>query len=217
MVARDKAETVIDRSFQLNQSLGMSRQRQFDPNVVLDSAMAVFWRKGFEGSSLSDLVEATGVQRQSLYNAFADKRGLFASVLERYREHVRLSLQPLESGKARMADVRRYIASVLRDQGKGGFGACLLVKTAFADEVADPEIRRSVQEGARAVRSAFARVVSQCVEAGELPVETDPARTASLLYAVLNGMSALAQTGGSATHAEHILDHTFASLKVGDT
>jgi AcrR family transcriptional regulator len=68
-----------------NKSSGpMGRPRSFDAGRALDRALQVFWRKGYEGTSLSDLTEAVGVNRPSLYAAFGDKKALFRKALDRY-------------------------------------------------------------------------------------------------------------------------------------
>src|ERR1700722_19313385 len=65
-------------------SVPMGRPRSFDLDEALDRALQVFWRKGYEGTSLSDLTKAVGVNRPSLYAAFGDKKALFRKVLDRY-------------------------------------------------------------------------------------------------------------------------------------
>lgn len=62
----------------------MARQREFDEDKVLDAAMQLFWEKGFEATSLSDLTSRMGIQRPSLYSAFGDKKGLFEAALRKY-------------------------------------------------------------------------------------------------------------------------------------
>jgi TetR/AcrR family transcriptional repressor of nem operon len=62
----------------------MARTREFDTEAAVERAMRVFWCKGYEATSISDLVEATGVQRGSLYAAFGSKQGLYHAALDRY-------------------------------------------------------------------------------------------------------------------------------------
>ena len=66
----------------------MAGVKQFDQDVLLDQAMAVFWRNGYQGTSIQDLVEATGVNRGSLYATFGDKCGLFLAVLDHYGKRI---------------------------------------------------------------------------------------------------------------------------------
>ena len=91
---------------------------------------------------------------------------------------------------------------------EGAFGACLLVKTAFGPEIADGEIRAAVENGAGAVRAAFARVLEGAIARGELPSSVAPAPCAAFLYTVLSGLSALARTGARDQVAA-TLSHTF--------
>src|SRR5690625_3440083 len=65
----------------------MGRNREFDVDQALDAAVCVFWRKGYEGVSYTDLTQATGVERPALYSAFGNKEELFRQVLARYYEH----------------------------------------------------------------------------------------------------------------------------------
>src|SRR5262245_51954333 len=66
--------------------MARGRPREFDLDDALDRAMLVFWRQGYDGTSLSDLTAAVGVRRPSLYAAFGNKDGLFRKVLHRYAE-----------------------------------------------------------------------------------------------------------------------------------
>ena len=64
----------------------MARPKQFDRDEALERAMAVFWRRGYEGTSVRDLVEHMGINRGSLYDTFGDKRTLFLAAVDRYLE-----------------------------------------------------------------------------------------------------------------------------------
>jgi TetR/AcrR family transcriptional repressor of nem operon len=92
----------------------MARTREFDTDAALARAMDVFWCHGFEGTSIQDVVEATGVQRGSLYAAFGNKEGLYLAVLDRYREDL---ARPMLDALAGVGDVR----TLVRD-GVAGLG-----------------------------------------------------------------------------------------------
>jgi TetR/AcrR family transcriptional repressor of nem operon len=188
------------------------RPREFDPDEVLERALMAFWRLGYEGCSVADLVRATGLQKQSLYNAFGDKRALFAKALDRYAELSAAALAPLAKGDAGLADLRGYLEGTLETFRARRCGACFVVKTAFGPDIAEPRIRRAAFEAAREVREAFARVVAQAARAGELPRDTDAETAAAYLYSVLHGLSALARTGATPAAVSAVLDHAFATL-----
>lgn len=86
--------------------------------------------------------------------------------------------------------------------------SCLLVKTAFFHEIGEVKIRNAVKAGAKSVRTCFARVISAVVARGDVEI-ADPVAHAAYLYAVLNGLSALATTGGTSRDVVAALDATF--------
>lgn len=192
----------------------MPRPREFDERDVLERAMGVFWRRGYDGTSIADLVDATGVQRQSLYNVFTDKHGLFVAALVRYSDRIADSLSPLLAPGAGLPALRAYMLDVLDRLHTSGAGGCLLVKAALGPEIAHADVLGVVRAGADAVRAAFARVVAAARETGQIPVSTDPAAAAGYLYAVLHGLTTLVRTGGDASHVVGDIDRALASLGI---
>ncbi len=189
----------------------VSRPREFDETEVLDRALEAFWRLGYDSCSIEHLVKVTRLQRQSLYNHFGGKDGLFLAVLGRYREHSKNELANLHRPEARLADLRTYMERVLTVQTRRGCGACLLVRTSFGPQIREARVRKVITAGAEEVRNAFVRLTERAVALGEVPVETDPQQCAAYLYTVLNGLAALAATG-AAQQVTAVLDHTFQSL-----
>jgi AcrR family transcriptional regulator len=172
------------------------RPRQFDLDEALDRALEVFWRKGYEGTSLPDLTEALGINRPSLYAAFGSKEGLFRRALDRYFEgpgsYVREALkEPTARGVAER--VLGGAAELLSDPRKPK--GCLAVQGALACGEAADSIRQELiarrAAGQVALRERFERAVAE----GDLVAGTDCATLARYLMTVMHGMAVLA-TGG---------------------
>jgi AcrR family transcriptional regulator len=190
----------------------VGQARKFDEAKVLDDALMAFWRLGYEACSITDLVEATGVHRQSLYGAYGDKRGLFLAVAARYRTISAEALEPLRRPNAGLAEIRRFIDRFHATLRSNGCGACMLVRTAFAVASVDEPIRALIEAAAGDVRAAFARSLQNAVRAGEMPADTNVAAQASHLFCVLHGLSALAQTGANRRQVGDALAQAFANL-----
>ncbi len=190
----------------------MARPREFDEASALEAALLVFWRKGFAATTIRELAEATGLGRQSLYNTFGDKRALFVASLELYRRRIDADLERLRDPDAGLQQVRVYIEGAVQSQRALGSGACMLVATAFGPTIDDPEIASAVRGGARSVRTALAGVVARGVQTGSIAEGTSPRKAAAMLYSLLNGLSALARTGGTAADRAAVLDHALESL-----
>src|SRR6187431_2122551 len=120
----------------------VGRPRTFDTDDVLDRAMALFWRKGYAGTGISDLEEATGLGRQSLYGAFGDKRQLFEQVVERYAATV---LRPylrdvLEAPGSPRANLERLFEHWQEAVASPNFNGCLVGNCVAEMSARDPEI-----------------------------------------------------------------------------
>ena len=102
----------------------MARAREFNEDQVLDAAMHLFWSKGYPGTSMQDLVEATGLKPPSLYNAYGNKRDLFNIVLARYSEQVMAGfIKAVQDAPTASAAVERLLKAIVKqnfDAGSGG-------------------------------------------------------------------------------------------------
>jgi AcrR family transcriptional regulator len=177
------------------------RPRSFDTEAAVEAAMQVFWRKGYEGTSLSDLTAAMGINPPSLYAAFGSKEALFRRAMDRY-ENGPGGYTP----KALQAPTARDVAEQLLAGAVALHGTtrnpkgCLGVQGALAcgDTAsavqADLSGRRVIVE--RLVRERFERAKVD----GDLPAGADPAALARYLRAVICGMAV--QSADGATRAD---------------
>jgi TetR/AcrR family transcriptional repressor of nem operon len=176
----------------------MARPKAFDPEDILERATALFWRKGYEATSVADLVEALGINRGSLYGTFKDKRALFLAALERYDEreigatvrHLRNTQGP---GRERIQSLfDNFIRAV---EERGDRRGCLVCNTAVELAAADPEIARHVQRSHERLTGAFS--VALAADPG-YPTEPERRdRRAHFLTATLMAIHVMAKSGAA--------------------
>ena len=181
------------------------RPRSYDPETALGQAMALFWDQGYTETSLDDLAQATGMNRPSLYGAFGDKKSLYLAALARYREAGR---QAIDQALSRDEPLRKALARFFRGalafylSGDAGQRGCLLIGTAAAGAVLDPEIRDTLREALRGFDDQLEVRLRRAVEAGELPVGSDPKQMARLVSAVLHSIAIRARAGDACEELE---------------
>ena len=125
----------------------MARPRSFDPDEALDLARDVFWRKGFQSTSLDDITSATGLAKPSLYAAFGDKNALFLKVLDRYHQRIVANAERvLKEGPSAREAIGRWLTGFIPFcSGVRGTRGCLSINTA-ADGASDQkDVRKRVE------------------------------------------------------------------------
>jgi AcrR family transcriptional regulator len=174
------------------------RPRAFDIDQALDRAVEVFWRKGYEGTSLSDLTRAMGINRPSLYAAFGDKRALFRKVIDRYTNGAAdFTLQALQAPKAREVAERLLFGAAEEMCGGDHPAGCLLVQGALAAGNEATSVRRELASRRDQARALLHQRLRRAKKEGDLPPDADPAALARYLMTVLNGMAVQGAGGAS--------------------
>ncbi len=176
----------------------MARPKAYDPEEILERATALFWRKGYEATSVADLVKALGVNRGSLYSTFKDKRALFLAALDRYDEreigatvrHLRNTQGP---GRER---IQSLFDEVIRGvEERGDRRGCLVCNTAVELAATDPEVTQYVKRSHERLTSAFS--VALAADPG-YPTEPERRdRRAHFLTATLMGVHVMAKSGAT--------------------
>jgi AcrR family transcriptional regulator len=191
------------------------RPRAFDPDQALENAMQVFWRKGYDGTSLSDLTAAMGINRPSLYAAFGNKEELFRKALDRYANGpASYATAALEEPKARAA-VERLLrdAADLHTDPRHAPG-CLLVHGALCGGEETDSVRRETVARRAASEDAIRRRLERARAEGDLPPGADPADLALYLATVIQGMAVQAAGGATRDRLERVIQ---AALQVWPT
>ncbi|MFO0697366.1 MAG: TetR family transcriptional regulator [Polyangiales bacterium] len=171
------------------------RPRSFDPDVVLERAMVVFWQRGYDATGVAELEAATGLGRQSLYGAFGDKRALFARVVDFYFARV---LKPglvdvLDAEGSPRANLERLFGQWIALASAPDFHGCL-VGNAIGDlRAGDEEMAALLQRKLTLVEDAFARVLRRAVAEGEVRADLDVRDTARSLVTTAQGLAVVAK------------------------
>jgi AcrR family transcriptional regulator len=180
------------------QTIARGRPRSFDPDKALDRAVRVFWRKGYEGASLTDLTKAMGINRPSLYAAFGDKEALFRKVLDRYTSGpVNYVREALNQPTARGVAERLLLGTAEQMCDARNPAGCLLVQGALVTGHTADSVRCEVNSRRRAGQIALQQRLRHAKKEGDLPRDADPAVLARYLMTVTNGMSVQAAGGAS--------------------
>lgn len=186
----------------------MGRHRQFDKNEALEAALSVFWRKGYEGTSLEDLTQATGVARPGLYSAFGNKAEIFIKALDLYdARYMGFMSEALNEPTSRKVVERILRESAYVQTTSADHPGCLGINGALAcSDDAEP-IRRELIRRRTVTQSALHKRLERAKREGDLPASADSATLASFVMAISQGMAVQAKAGGSREALERLLEH----------
>ena len=186
------------------------RPRQFDIDDVLDKALRVFWRQGFQGASLSDLLEATSLSKPSLYLAFGDKESLYLRCLDLYTSRLAATqLQELEGQKdARTAveDLLRTMAQLQSDPALPG--GCLVVNGTAdcGNPGTPPAVEAALRRAAAGTTERLLKRLQRAERDGQLPLGTDAKHLASLFGAVLDATALMGKAGAPRKQIDQVVE-----------
>ncbi len=174
----------------------MPWEKQFDVDDALMKAMNAFWARGYEATSMRDLVDCMGINRGSIYATFGDKRSLFIRALRRYDNvHREAWVSGLrQSGSPRAAIVGAFEDAIAAVFEAGSRDGCLLVNTALELSPHDPEIADIVGHGLSEMETFFREMIEQGREAGEIPARVEPVDTDRSLLGLFVGLRVLCRS-----------------------
>ena len=179
--------------------MNSGRPLEYDPDKALDDAMDVFWSRGYEGTSLQDLLTATGLSRSSFYQAFSSKHEAFQRALTHYSDglaaRLREKLQTADSGWDFIESVLLSAASEAR--GANDPRGCMIVNVATEFSTRDTRIAALVADGVKRVAQIFIAAVKRAQKEGHIANHKDPNLLGRYLLSSLSGLRTMVKAGSS--------------------
>lgn len=166
--------------------------KQFDPQAALQQAMEVFWARGYEAASLSELMAAMGIGKKSLYDTFGNKRALFLKCLEHYADS---SLRCLEDRLANVApdkvapEIRRILEEWRKMHGCANSKGCMLGTNMADFDCSDAEVAGILRGHLATMENAFAKALKKAQSKGGVKLPDTPRRLARTLVCLSQGVA----------------------------
>ncbi|MEV7805918.1 TetR/AcrR family transcriptional regulator [Microbispora sp. NPDC088329] len=193
----------------------MARTKEFDPDVALGRALNLFWRRGYEATSMADLVEHLGIGRASLYATFGGKHDLYVKALERYAQMcdpnlVEMLSQPGPALPAVRALVERYTEDSIRDPDRRG---CMVVNAATELMPDDEPVARLVEASWTSLETALTSALIRARAQGEISADADPRALARFVLVFLQGLRVMGKSRGDPARIRDAAAHALAMLR----
>jgi TetR/AcrR family transcriptional repressor of nem operon len=191
----------------------MARPKEFDPRTALSAAVQVFWRNGYEKTSLDDLVAAMQVGRQSLYDTFGDKRELYLSALEAYRDSTQAAMRRLfASGQPLRDCFAALLFGIVNESRADHQQGCLLLSANLERSLDDKQIARVVKTNQAEVEAIFENALRRAQRCGELAPDKDAGALARFFLATIQGMRSTARVSSNRAALEQVARVALSTL-----
>jgi TetR/AcrR family transcriptional regulator, transcriptional repressor for nem operon len=193
----------------------MARTIAFDYGRALDKATWLFWRNGYAGTSLRDLLKIIGIGEGSFYNTLKSKKRLYIECVKRYAEtEGRKRVHALVSAPTASLGIRAMFGVMLDCLGdpKTPSRLCMMAAMVCEEVLADPDLRKLVEDGLENMQARLVKRLGQDRDKGMLPAELDPQTTASVIMTYAQGIWRMALVDYDRPRFERQIDAFLAGL-----
>ncbi|MFF4415961.1 TetR/AcrR family transcriptional regulator [Streptosporangium sp. NPDC001559] len=191
----------------------MARTKEFDPETALEAALQLFWERGYEATSMSDLVERLGIGRASLYATFGGKHDLYLRALRRYANSRNPSPVELLSQPGAALPAVRGLVTLYTEDSIGDRRGCMIANAAGELLPGDERVAGIVDANWTHLETALTSALIRARAQGELPGDRDPVALARFLLVFLQGLRLMAKGRSS---PERLRDAAAQALKILD-
>ncbi|MBD0259247.1 MAG: TetR/AcrR family transcriptional regulator [Cytophagales bacterium] len=193
----------------------MARNKEFEEAEVLEKAVNLFWCKGYNGTSMQDVVDCLGISRSSLYDTFGDKRQLYLAALNQYRSQMAGALlQTVQQATSVVPTLSRLFEMAVHESladrlGKG----CFMVNSTVELAPHDPEVARIVKANMEDIEEAFYQLIRKGQEQGEVTPKHDARALARFLFNTMSGLRVAAKAGAGRGVYDDVVNLSLSVLR----
>ncbi len=169
-------------------------EKQFDLEEALAGAMQVFWRRGYEAASLSELTQVMGIGKKSLYDTYGNKRSLFLQAIRYYDQNNVSELRRClfaPGSKSIHANIKAVLQSWQEEASKPRSKGCLLGTNIADFDTTDEEVASALRQSLKHVEDAFIEALEQAARDGEILLHASPRDLARTLVCLSQGVALL--------------------------
>ncbi|QYK66734.1 MULTISPECIES: TetR/AcrR family transcriptional regulator [Paenibacillus] len=190
----------------------MVRPREFDEDQALNAAMQIFWEKGFEATSLSDLTSKMGIQRPSIYAAFGDKKQLFEAALRKYTQsHAAYVRSRLQSNSSVKEAFYNFFGGIVAEEYEDGSNrGCFCINTMVELAPHDEKFEILTREHQMYLSAVFQETLERGIRSGELEASMDARALAHTMVSLLIGITVMMKS----RPARSFVDQAVATLLI---
>lgn len=192
----------------------MARPREFDIDSALDAAMAAFWERGYEATSLQDLLDAMDLTKGSLYKAFGDKHSLFIKALKKYLDFIYNTMfDATKSGETAYQSIENLMHGVeyfccKQETSRGCFAVNSVVELSHHD----PEVKQLLENHLNRVEKMLTGIIKDGQDNNEFRTDQSASHLAEGLFVVIMGMLAQSKATNNKAKARRISDFAIQSM-----
>jgi TetR/AcrR family transcriptional repressor of nem operon len=192
----------------------MARTKAFEETEVLDKAVNIFWCKGYNGTSMQDLIDGLGISRSSLYDTFSDKRELFLATLKKYKTEQAAAMIALINNSASILQTIKELlkglvtASIQDKENKG----CFMINSTIEAAAQDADIAAIVKGNMNDIEEALTKAIKKGQQGGEINPNYSPRALARFLFNTISGLRVAAKAGVDKKVFDDIVSVTVAML-----
>jgi len=195
----------------------MARKKEFDEKNLLDKALGLFWRKGYNATSAQDLVDELGISRSSLYDTYTDKRNLFKESLRQYQQcNTSVVVRMADESTDARQTVQQIFQNIIKESTEDEFNrGCFMVNTAVELSGQDKEIGELVSQNNKGVEDALTRLVKKGQADGQFSTRKSARTFARYLFSSISGLRVAARSGADRRVLNDIVDVVLFTLLQG--